>query len=98
MSLPTVPLGPYQITRLIIGGNPFSGFAHQTPEKSDEMKHWYTVARIKDALRRAEELGVAAHLRPIDAVCIGVYTRDNPDMLAQDARILEERLRARARL
>jgi hypothetical protein len=66
MSLGTVRLGRATVSRLIIGGNPFSGFAHQTPERSQEMMDWYTVARIKAALRQAEELGVTTHLGRAD--------------------------------
>jgi len=37
----------------------------------------------------AEALAYAAqHMRPFDAVCIGIYTRDNPNMLAEDLEIL----------
>jgi hypothetical protein len=34
-------------------------------------------------------------MRPGDAVCVGVFTRDKPDMLAQDVRLLEAALAAR---
>ena len=66
MGLGTVQLGTVEVSRLIIGGNPFSGFAHQTPQKSREMKKWYTVARIKEALRRAEDIGIDTHIGRAD--------------------------------
>jgi hypothetical protein len=31
----------------------------------------------------------AAHLRPQDAVCVGVYTKDKPDMLKENLKLLE---------
>ena len=37
---------------------------------------------------------VAQHLRPQDAVCVGVYPKDNPDMVAEDVRLMEEALAA----
>ena len=38
-----------------------------------------------------EGLGfVARHLREQDAVCVGVYTKDKPDMLAENVKLLEE--------
>lgn len=41
----------------------------------------------------AEALAFTArHLRAHDAVCIGVFPQDNPNMLAEDVRILEEQL------
>ena len=36
---------------------------------------------------------VAQHMRPQDAVCVGVYTKDNPNMLEADLRLLEDSLR-----
>ncbi|MFN2109749.1 MAG: hypothetical protein ACK2UI_08815, partial [Anaerolineae bacterium] len=33
---------------------------------------------------------VAQHLRPQDAVCIGVFPKDKPDMLAEDVRLFAE--------
>jgi hypothetical protein len=35
----------------------------------------------------------AQHLRPQDAVCIGVFPKDKPDMLQEDARLLEHSLK-----
>ena len=66
MPLGTVTLGDIEISRLIIGGNPFSGFSHRTPEKSREMQHWYTAARIKEAFRKAEAIGVTTHIGRAD--------------------------------
>ncbi len=56
----TVTLGSLEVSRFLLGSNPFSGFAHQTPEASAEMVHYYTVARIKETLRQAEALGITA--------------------------------------
>jgi len=53
-----VKFGDIEVTRLVIGGNPFSGFSHQGPERDREMIRYYTVANIKDALRKAEAAGV----------------------------------------
>jgi hypothetical protein len=58
MTLGTVRLGDLEVSRFIIGGNPFSGFAHQTPERAHEMKHYYTTARIKETLKEAERVGI----------------------------------------
>jgi hypothetical protein len=51
---------------MILGGNPFSGFSHQNPAQDHAMRHWYTVARIKDALRRAEAAGITTHISRAD--------------------------------
>jgi len=56
--LPHVKLGTLSVSRLIIGGNPFSGFSHLTPELDRQMQRYFTVARIKETLAEAERLGI----------------------------------------
>ncbi len=51
-------IGGVSVSGLCIGGNPFSGFSHQTRERSKEMTDYYTPSRIKDTWRQAEELGI----------------------------------------
>jgi len=58
--LPTVNFCGIELSRLIIGGNPFSGFGHQGPERDEEMVNYYTAARIKETLQRAEAAGINA--------------------------------------
>jgi len=53
-----VQLGPLAVSRFILGSNPFSGFSHQSPATDLEMKRYYTIERIKQTMREAEELGV----------------------------------------
>jgi hypothetical protein len=53
-----VKLGDVEVSRLVIGGNPFSGFSHQGRERDREMVRYYTVARIKEALQKAEAAGI----------------------------------------
>lgn len=53
-----VQLGPLTVSRFIVGSNPFSGFSHQGAARDEEMRHYYTAARIKETLREAESLGV----------------------------------------
>jgi len=57
-TVPRVALGKLQVSRLIVGGNMFSGFSHISPAKDAEMTRYYTAARIKATLHRAEELGI----------------------------------------
>lgn len=58
MTLEVIKIGHLTVSRLIIGSNPFSGFLHQGEEKDLEAKCYYTVARIKQTLKQAEELGI----------------------------------------
>ena len=66
MPLGTVKIGKRSVSRLIIGGNPFSGFSHQSTQRDDQMRHYYTSERIKEALRRAERAGVNTHVGRAD--------------------------------
>jgi len=56
--LPTVPLGTTQITRLLIGGNPFSGNSHVSRALDEEMMNFFTTDRIKKTLFRCMECGI----------------------------------------
>jgi hypothetical protein len=47
-----------EVSRLLIGGNPFSGFSHQGIDRDAEMNHYYTAANIKAALKEAERCGI----------------------------------------
>jgi hypothetical protein len=60
--LPTVSLGEVVVSRLIVGGNPFSGNSHQSTELSREMRDYYTVERIKATLRECEAQGINTFL------------------------------------
>ena len=66
LSPETVRLGAVPVSRFILGGNPFGGYAHQTRERDQEMLDWYTMARVKEAFRLAEQAGITAHLGRAD--------------------------------
>jgi hypothetical protein len=56
--LPTVKLGPHEITRLIIGGNPIYGHSHFNKHLSKHMTDWHTPDRVGALLKRCEEEGL----------------------------------------
>lgn len=56
--LKTIDLCGTQVTRLIIGGNPFSGHSHISNEMNEEMTDYFTTQRIKDTLKRCQECGI----------------------------------------
>lgn len=58
LNINTVKMKDIDITRLIIGGNIFSGTSHISPEADIEMEDYYTTDNIKKALFRAEECGI----------------------------------------
>ncbi|NIA21662.1 MAG: hypothetical protein GWP05_06790 [Anaerolineaceae bacterium] len=53
-----VKIGDVSFSRFILGGNPFSGFSHQTPDIDLKMRRFFTTARIKETFHEAERLGV----------------------------------------
>ena len=56
--LPTIRLGDCDISRLIIGGNPFSGNSHVSAQLDAEMEDYFTTDNVKATLWRCVELGM----------------------------------------
>lgn len=55
-----------QVSRFILGSNPFSGFSHQGPDMDSAMRHYFTTTRIKATLSEAEALGVNTFIARTD--------------------------------
>lgn len=66
MALGKIRIGSMEVSRLAIGGNPFSGFSHQGDARDLSMRQYYTTARIKAALRKAEDAGINTFFGRID--------------------------------
>jgi len=58
LMLPTIALGTHRITRLIIGGNPFSGNSHQNAQRDREMTEYYTMPRLQATLDECWRQGI----------------------------------------
>ncbi|TFG71307.1 MAG: hypothetical protein E4H27_04905 [Anaerolineales bacterium] len=56
--MPTVPLGPHTISRLILGANPINGGSHLSRFVNNQMKHYFTENHIMDILANCESLGI----------------------------------------
>ena len=56
--LPKIKIGDHEVSRLIVGGNPFSGNSHQSAQISREMRDYYTTEKIKETLRECEKCGI----------------------------------------
>ena len=56
--LKTVDFGGHKISRLIIGGNPFSGTSHVSTVLDEEMEDYFTTENVKQTLKRCEECGI----------------------------------------
>ncbi|OGG50058.1 MAG: hypothetical protein A3F84_24535 [Candidatus Handelsmanbacteria bacterium RIFCSPLOWO2_12_FULL_64_10] len=59
-ALPTVPLGPHRVSRLILGDNPIYGYSHFNHLLSQHQREFHTPDRVMATLRRAEEVGINA--------------------------------------
>jgi hypothetical protein len=58
--MPKVKFCGADISRVILGVNPFYGFSHFNSNFSASMREWYTQAKVVEVLRRAETLGINA--------------------------------------
>ena len=58
--LPMVALGPHQISRLILGGNPLYGHSHFNWLYSRHLSDYHTPERIVELLRACEAAGINA--------------------------------------
>lgn len=58
VALPTVKFGKTDVTRLIIGSNPFYGYSHFNPILDSLMREWMTQDRRIEILKRAEATGI----------------------------------------
>lgn len=56
--LPTIRIGNHDITRLIIGGNPFSGGSHFSTKLDESFLDYHTNARIVETLFECERQGL----------------------------------------
>jgi hypothetical protein len=57
-AMPAIKFGPAEISRLIIGSNPFYGYSHFDPLLSNFMREYMTQDRRIETLRRCEQAGI----------------------------------------
>jgi len=62
--MPTIKLGDLEVSRLILGSNPFFGFAHKPGDVGKRMKDFYTEERIMAVMDQAADLGITAVWTP----------------------------------
>jgi hypothetical protein len=56
--LPTVRFGQHELTKLVIGSNPFYGYSHFNSLLDRFMRDYYTPERRLEVLKRAEQAGI----------------------------------------
>jgi hypothetical protein len=99
--LPTVRLGRHEITRLILGSNPFYGYSHSSRALDQHMREWGTSENVCAALQEAERNGintfqtngderavtdVRLHRERGGQLQIIALLRDNPENAVRDMR------------
>ena len=62
-AMPKIRLGHVEVSRLILGTNPFFGYAHQDGDLGQQMKEYYTDQRIMQSPRRGGRPGRDGGLR-----------------------------------
>jgi hypothetical protein len=71
--LPSVSFGSFQVSRLIIGGNPLRGYSHFSPELDSEMAAYHTVENTVKTLIHAEAHGINTMLARGDEIIFDVF-------------------------
>jgi hypothetical protein len=61
LQVPKVRFGPVEISRLVVGCNPFYGFAHFNGTLSAVMREYYTAERVCDVLHQCARFGINAY-------------------------------------
>ncbi len=74
-ALPTVRLGTLEVSRFILGSNPFWGYSHKSKALDEEMKRFHTDERIMQILDEAAECGVTTLASPPDERWIRLWAR-----------------------
>jgi hypothetical protein len=60
VQIPRMKFGPAEISRLVLGVNPFYGFAHYNSNFGRSMAEWYTQEQVCETLHRANAFGINA--------------------------------------
>lgn len=74
-AMPTVRLGTIEVSRLILGSNPFWGYSHKSAALDEEMRKHHTDERIIQILDEAASCGVTAVASPPDERWTRLWTR-----------------------
>ena len=73
--LPTVRLGTLEVSRLILGSNPFWGYSHKSARLDEEMRRHHTDERIVEILDEAASCGLTAVASPPEERWTRLWTR-----------------------
>lgn len=74
-AIPSVRLGTLEVSRLILGSNPFWGYSHKSAQLDEEMRRHHTDERIIQILDEAADCGLTAVASPPDERWRKLWTR-----------------------
>lgn len=60
VQVPKMKFGNAEISRMVLGTNPFYGYSHYSPNLDRSMRDWFTPDRICEVIRRATTYGINA--------------------------------------
>lgn len=60
IKVPRIKFGGLEISRLVLGANPFYGFAHYNQTFGRVMAEWYTPAKVVEVFKQCEQCGINA--------------------------------------
>lgn len=73
LSLPSIHLGTLEVSRFILGSNPFWGYSHKSPQLDEEMRRHHTDERIMQILDEAADCGLTALASPPDERWVSIW-------------------------
>jgi hypothetical protein len=74
-ALPTIRFGSLEVSRLILGSNPFWGYSHKSAQLDEEMRRHHTDERIMQILDEAADCGLTALASPPDERWVKLWAR-----------------------
>jgi hypothetical protein len=89
--VPVVDFCGLQLSRLVLGANPFAGFSHQNAQRDRDMVAYHTPERIIETWRRAKAAGINAFVTNNHTEHVGralrQYLADEPEPMQWIAQV-----------
>jgi hypothetical protein len=73
--LPTIKLGTLEVSRFLLGSNPFWGYSHKNPKLDEEMKEYHTDERIIQICDEAARCGLTTIASPPDQRWVDLWAK-----------------------
>jgi hypothetical protein len=84
-ALPTLRLGKFELSRLVLGSNPLAGASHFNPILDQVMREWNTPEKVMEILKRCDQAGYRGwqlHTDPKLLDCLKRYKAEGGKMHA----------------